>query len=399
LQSLDSLGLYLHIPFCRQICPYCPYNKTLLHDDLAARYVDAVCREIEMYAPLLRGKAITSFYIGGGTPTTLLDRGLDRLLAHIFDSFDMHCSIHMESHPNDLNESALDRIEALGVDDLSMGIEALQEHHLRTLRRPYTVEQAVDALARALRRSFTCVNADLMFALPGQKRAEVREAVQTLVDLGVDQVATYPLFEFPYTAWERTRTDGRVTGRPAGILERRRMLREIERVLYANGYRRTSVWAFTRDGIDKYCSVTVPTYIGLGASGSSYLRQWFYLNTFDVPAYCEAIEAGRLPIALSIELTERMQMAGWFYWRLYETEFRPAAFERRFGRPIDQVFGRNLDILSSVCWLRRRNGTLQLTDGGAYWLHVLQNVLSIKGIGELWGASVHEPWPHEVVLS
>jgi oxygen-independent coproporphyrinogen-3 oxidase len=79
LQGIDEFGLYLHIPFCRQICPYCPYNKEIYHPEVAESYVHAVKKEIDIYSRLLGGRPVTSFYIGGGTPTTLLYSGLDSI--------------------------------------------------------------------------------------------------------------------------------------------------------------------------------------------------------------------------------------------------------------------------------------------------------------------------------
>ena len=83
LESIDALGLYLHIPFCEQICPYCPYNKELYRDNLAERYVDAVKTEMDFYAEISGNKPITSLYIGGGTPTTMLDSGLGKIIGHL----------------------------------------------------------------------------------------------------------------------------------------------------------------------------------------------------------------------------------------------------------------------------------------------------------------------------
>ncbi|MBM4429149.1 MAG: radical SAM protein, partial [Chloroflexi bacterium] len=160
LQELDEVGLYLHIPFCRQICPYCPYNKELYDQNLAKRYARAVMREVDMYAAQLGDKPVTSFYIGGGTPTTMLHTGLPDLLDHIYRSLNMRCDIHLESHPLDLSQHNIDYISSLGVKHLSTGVEAVQDHHLRTLRRPYTAAQARSAVERAVGRGFTCVNAD-----------------------------------------------------------------------------------------------------------------------------------------------------------------------------------------------------------------------------------------------
>jgi coproporphyrinogen III oxidase-like Fe-S oxidoreductase len=394
LLDLDDFGLYLHIPFCRQICPYCPYNKELYHAEVAQRYARAVMREVDMYAAMVGAKPVTSLYIGGGTPTTMLYNGLPQILEHVYRSFNMQCDVHMESHPNDLSRENLNAILSLGVKHLSTGVEAVQDRHLRTLHRPYMAEQGRAAVLRAVDSGFRCVNADIIFALPQQTCAEVEEAGQALVAMGVDQVAAYPLFQFPYTRWAQ------VNGNAKGfsLLQKRNMLRILEGILYDAGFERTSVWAFTRQGVPKYCSVTVPLYIGLGASGGSYLRDVFYLNTFNVGEYIQALEKGTLPIALSLQLSERMQMAGWLYWRVYETRFKRSDFVRRFGEVFDRVYGRYIRLLSWLGLLRDRGDEIILTDSGAYWLHVLQDLFSIDYISKLWGTSKQDPWPARVVL-
>ena len=135
-REIDALGLYVHIPFCEQICPYCPYNKELYDSDLADAYVGAVKREIDLYGDIAAGKPITSFYIGGGTPTTMLESGLADIIGHVRERFDLHCDIHMESHPNHLSAANLSAIKSLGVRHLSIGVEALVDRHLKTLCRP-----------------------------------------------------------------------------------------------------------------------------------------------------------------------------------------------------------------------------------------------------------------------
>jgi coproporphyrinogen III oxidase-like Fe-S oxidoreductase len=394
--GLDGLGLYLHIPFCRQICPYCPYNKELYRPETALRYAKAVIKEIENYARLIRDIPITSFYIGGGTPTTMLFSGLEEILNQIYCSFKMQCEIHMESHPNDLTERNLARIASLGVAHLSIGVEALQDHHLETLSRPYTVDQARAAVSRAVDMGFTCVNADFMFALPAQTQEEVEQTASELIALGVDQVAAYPLFSFPYTRWFALQKESKFT--LPDILQRRRMFKKIERSFRRAGYERTSVWAFTRRGIPKYCSVTVPRYIGLGASGGSYLDDVLYFNTFNVNEYIAALERGGSPIGLSMELSRRMQMAGWLYWRIYETRFRKSDFQKRFGEDFDLVYGFFTGIFANLGLLRDEGDEVELNDRGAYWLHALQDLFSIDYVSKLWGISKQDPWPRRVVL-
>ena len=396
-QDIDEFGLYLHIPFCRQICPYCPYNKEIYHPEVAESYTNAVKKEIDIYSELIGNRPVTSFYIGGGTPTTMLYSGLDKILEHVFEAFNMQCDIHMESHPNDLTLDSLDAISSLGVEHLSMGVEALQDHHLKALRRPYSVKQVMTAVNRAVGNGFKCVNADFIFALPNQTYNEVEQAGHALVEMGVDQVAAYPLFRFPYTKMGRTARES--NHNLSTIFKRRKMLGILERIFYDAGFERTSVWAFTRPGVPKYCSVTVPLYVGLGASGGSYLKDVFYLNTFNVAEYIKALENGRMPIALSLDLTENMQMAGWLYWRIYETRFKRSDFQKRFGREFDRVYGKYMRLFSALGFLKMDDGDeIVLSDNGTYWLHVLQDLFSIEYISQLWGTSKQEPWPERVVL-
>jgi len=373
LRCIDEFGLYLHIPFCHQICPYCPYNKEMYHPDIAESYAMAVKREIDLYAELIDGRPVTSCYIGGGTPTTMLHSGLEGILRHVTSLLNMQCDIHMESHPNDLTADNLGVIRSLGVGHLSVGVEALQDHHLKALHRPYTAKQVKRAVGRAVSSGLKCVNADFIFALPGQTYGEVEEAGHALVKMGVDQVAAYPLFGFPYTDMGRAMKGNYYIPR---LFKRRNMLSILEGIFYGAGLERTSVWAFTRPGVEKYCSVTVPLYVGLGASGGSYLRDVFYLNTFNVQEYVRSLERGRLPIALSVDLTEEMQMAGWLYWRIYETQFKRSDFKKRFGREFDDVFGRYIGPLSAAGFLQDDGDEIILSDSGAYWLHVVEDVFS-----------------------
>jgi oxygen-independent coproporphyrinogen-3 oxidase len=395
-QDIDELGVYLHIPFCDQICPYCPYNKEIYNPDVARRYTIAVKKEIDFYAAIVGNRAITSFYIGGGTPTTMLYSGIENILIHIYDSFNIQCEIHLESHPNHLSLDNLNAIRSLGVENLSIGVESLQDRHLSTLSRPYTAEEVITTVNRAVNKDFNCVNVDFIFALPTQTYNEIEQAGHTLVQMGVSQVAAYPLFRFPYTKMGSNGTES--IFKISTIIKRRKMLGILENIFYDAGFERTSVWAFTKRGIPKYCSVTVPLYIGLGASGGSYLRDVFYLNTFNADEYIKALENGEKAFALSLDLSEKMQMAGWLYWRIYETRFKKMDFKKRFGKDFDRVYGRYLIPLARLGFLKDDGEQIVLTSRGTYWLHAFEDLFSIDYISTLWGTSKQEPWPERVVL-
>ncbi|MBN1791506.1 MAG: radical SAM protein [Bacteroidales bacterium] len=394
--AIDELGIYLHIPFCDRICPYCPYNKEVYSADACQSYVKSVIKEIDSYAFILKSKPVKSFYIGGGTPTTMLGKGIENLVNHIYRQFNMKCYVHMESHPNHLTAGNLSIIEALGVKYLSIGVEALQDRHLRMIERPYTVKEVTRNIERAAGRNFDCINIDYIFDLPGQTEAEVEQAGHDMVKMGIHQAATYPLFRFPYTRLGREfpkNNNAIVT-----MFRRRRFLKILEGIFYDAKYDRSSVWAFTKKGIDKYCSVTVPMYLGLGASGGTYLRGIFYVNTFSVKEYIKAIQDGRSPISLSIELTEAMQMTGWLYWRIYETRFRKSDFQRRFNKDFDSQFGKQMKILKWLGYLQNGDDQVSLSDKGIYWIHAFEDFFSIEYINKLWGASGINAWPEKVVL-
>jgi len=394
--AVDELGIYLHVPFCNRICPYCPYNKEVYSEESCHQYVHAVIKEIDTYAPMLRDKPVTSFYIGGGTPTTMLGKGIDTIINHIYRHFNMNCHVHMESHPNHLTAENLNLIEAMGVKYLSIGVEALQDRHLKLIERPYTVAEVKKNVERAVGRNFDCINIDYIFDLPGQTESEIEQAAHEIVNMGVHQAATYPFFRFPYTRLGRKfRGSRNVIGT---MLRRRRFLKILEGIFYDSGYDRSSVWAFTKKGVDKYCSVTVPLYLGFGASGGTYLRDLFYINTFNVNEYIRAIHEGKSPIALSIGLSEEMQMAGWLYWRLYETKFRKSDFQKRFNKSFDEKYGKQMKILSRLGYLKNGDDQIGLSDKGAFWIHAFEDYFSIDFINKLWGTSKYDAWPEKVVL-
>lgn len=394
--GIDDLGLYLHIPFCNRICPYCPYNKEVFTEEKAVAYKNALIKEMDVYASILGDKPITSFYVGGGTPTSILDFGLEDIFHHIRLRFNLQCGIHLESHPNHLTLENLRRIKALGVDYLSVGVEALQDHHLQNIKRDYTVKEAKSALERAMKMDFECVNMDFMFDLPNQTNEEIEEAAEEIIKIGVDQVATYPLFNFDYAHLKNNPLKKRKA--IPTMFRRRKMLKILEDYFYTNDFYRSSVWAFTKKGKDKYCSVTVPTYLGLGASGSSYLHNMFYVNTFKVNEYVKTIKEGQLPIALHIDLTKEMQMLGWLYWRIYETRFNKQDFNNRFNMDFDGKYGGYMNKLRHLGYLKDEAGQITLTDKGTYWIHAFEDYFSIDYINKLWGGLRKEAWPEAIVV-
>ena len=181
--NLESAGLYLHVPFCRNLCPFCPYNRVEYDIELFRLYEEAVHQEIELYTPHLKDCEFISLYIGGGTPTVDLD-GLLRILNHLKQNFSLSCDICIELHPANMESDCLYALKRAGVTMLSIGVESTSDKILKTIGRNHDGKTAIDSLRRAVKTDFESVNADLMFALPGQTIDDWEQDLMKVIEEG-----------------------------------------------------------------------------------------------------------------------------------------------------------------------------------------------------------------------
>lgn len=396
LGTLKNPGLYLHVPFCKNLCAFCPYHRVEYDDRLFDAYEKAVLHEIDRYADKLGGAKWVSLYIGGGTPTVNLP-GLLRILDRIRQRFAVACDICIELHPANMEPECLGALKNAGVTQVSIGVESATDRLLESIGRNHDAKTAIDSLKRAVETGFDSVNADLLFALPGQTLEEWEHDVKAVIDAGADQVSTYPLFTFPYSDLGQSEKVRRIR-RPGN----RRIRSQLDRTgsLAENaGFKRSAVWSWKKPGRKKFSSITRHHYIGLGPSAASMTGRDFYVNTFDVEEYARSVPAGR-QAALSLPVDRRLEMAYWFYWRIYELEVDGKEFAELFGgqETLDAVFGNVIRPFQKTGMIERRNGGYAVTDSGAFWIHRLQNEYSLNYINRLWGACRKEARPREVVL-
>jgi oxygen-independent coproporphyrinogen-3 oxidase len=394
--NLKRVGLYLHVPFCKNLCPFCPYNRIEYRDSLFDQYENAVYEEIEIYAPHLRGSEFVSLYIGGGTPTVNLP-GLLRILDYLKKNFSLSCDICIELHPANMDTECLEKLKMAGVTMLSVGVESTTDRILQNIGRNHDSATALNSLRRAVTTGFDSVNADLMFALPGQNLKDWENDLTAVIKEGVDQVSTYPLFSFPYSDLGQSQKI-RSVKRPANSLIRS-MLNRTDSILTSSGYERCAVWSWLKPSKKKFSSITRHHYVGFGPSAASMTGKDFYVNTFDVASYAKSLPEKR-PVALSMPVDLRLEMAYWLYWRIYELKIHQPDFKNLFGEEhsIESSFHNILKPLQSVGMLQKLNRGYQVTNSGAYWIHRLQNEYSLNYINRLWGACRKEPWPREVRL-
>lgn len=391
----DDVGLYIHIPFCTALCPYCPYNKMEYDARLARGYRTALLRELGLLKELLPRKKFRSIYVGGGTPTLMLDE-VAELLGWVRQQFGPVDNIGIEVHPQQAGPHVLEKIKAAGINMVSLGIQSFDDRKLKELGRNYSGSEALGALEAAVGASFDCVDADIMYNLPNQTVASVERDVSLCLQAGVDQLSVYPLIVFPLTALHRRLQRRKV--RRFSPLQEYRVLKNIDAVAKSHGYARASVWTYCRPNAPKYTSVTRESFVGVGAGAASQFGNYFYLNTFDVRAYIERASQGRLPINLVNVMGRRELMAYWLFWRCYESAIDLDRFYQLFGVRLQDQFPL-LHRLARLARLARKEGNcLQLTPAGLYFYHLLEKHYSLTYLNDMWAASMGQPWLDKVSL-
>lgn len=393
LPLISRADLYIHIPFCRSLCPYCPYNRVLYEKEQVEPYLRALLCEIDAYRAALGPIEIGSIYIGGGTPTAMLD-GLGTILEYLRKRFTLAGEIAVETIPSDLNDNSYRKLKEYGVNLLSIGIQSFNDRYLKLIGRNYRSGILPEVIRGAYAAGFDAVNLDLMFAFPGQTLEEALADLQNASDLGSDQITFYPLFTFPYTSIGEHMRLRQV--RFPRLLARRKMYKALHDAALSNGFSPISVWGFRRGDAPRFSSVTRNYYIGLGPGAGSRLPHMFYFNTFSVPEYVQACGGSSFPVALSMEMTPVMENYYWLYWRLYETCVPKDELFIRFPRDVNikRIFrlGAKLGLMSDG------NDHFVLTERGAFWIHLLQNYYVLNYVDKVWSSAMREPWPERIEL-
>jgi coproporphyrinogen III oxidase-like Fe-S oxidoreductase len=358
-------GLYLHIPFCRTICPFCPYNKVRYADDLAGRYLERLEREAEMYLAALPGP-YPSLYVGGGTPTLCLD-GMEDLLTGLAVAGERA----IEVLPTHMTERTAERLRGLGFDFVSLGVQSFDESVLRRLRRPGTPAASRAAIETALGR-FDCVDVDLIFDAAYDDPRILLDDLAECFRFGVHQVSTYPLMRFGFTPFGKGRHDRRAE---------HSLLRTAGELAASHGYERRSVWTFNRVGAPTYSSITRPSYLGLGAGAASFAGRAFFVNHFGLGQYIDAVDSGHLPVARIARLPGPAAAAYRSFWQAYTGVMPLRSDDPLLSHPVS-VVARNLSRL--LGWSERADGAVALTAAGYDRYHDLERWVTYHLIEPLW---------------
>ncbi|WP_395700909.1 radical SAM family heme chaperone HemW [Aquabacterium sp.] len=202
LGESPPLSLYVHLPWCLAKCPYCDFNSHALPDGRPPeqRYLDALIADLEAALPMVWGRPVISIFIGGGTPSLFSPEGIDRLLAAVRARLPLEpgSEITLEANPGTFERERFKAFRAAGVTRLSIGVQSFDDEMLKRLGRVHDGAQARAAIEEA-REAFDTFNIDLMYALPGQSLAQLRQDVDTALSFAPPHLSIYHLTIEPNT--------------------------------------------------------------------------------------------------------------------------------------------------------------------------------------------------------
>jgi coproporphyrinogen III oxidase-like Fe-S oxidoreductase len=361
----EGLGcLYLHVPFCETLCPFCSFHRVQHRHTQAQRYFHALRREVRLYHEA--GFRFSTAYFGGGTPTTEPGELVETIeLAR--DLFGLR-DISVETNPEDLRPEILGPLRAAGVTRLSVGVQSFDDSLLRDMQRYEKYGSGVEARDHLRRAAglFPTLNVDLIFNLPHQTLASLERDLQIVRGGGANQVSFYPLMTSPGVA--------RRMAASTGLPDPRRLRLFYQTILarLTPEFKPSSAWCFTRrgEGSDEYI-VEADFYVGVGSGAFSYLDGTLYATTFCLDTYERRIARGLTGITVQNRLAAGDQMRYSLLVKMFGLRLDRDWALRRYG---PRFFRRLWGELRTLEWLgaaRRDQNGWQLTERGMYWLMLM----------------------------
>ena len=383
----ENLGLYIHIPFCKSICNFCPYCKVRYQKELCDRYLDALLREIRMVGSQYpEKKRVTSLYFGGGTPALVADR-LKEIIDTCKEYFEITEGIGLELHPDNVTVETLQTIRDAGVTKISIGIQSFQEKYQHILGRKAVDLKTMAAALGAV--PFETVSMDFIFALPEQTFEDLKRDIDLAFASGANHIAIYPFIDFTFTKSPVKAMEKK---------EKRDLLDSITRYCLERGCVRNSIWTFSSLPEAGYSSMTRDNFLGFGCSATTLLKGQFKINTFSVEEYCKRIDEGMLPTSLTIRFTKRQRMVYYLFWTAYSTRVDERDFEKFFGVPLKKMYGLELWLAKVLGFVTKSEGVYQMTLKGAFYYHYYENFYTLAYIDKMWGIMRKEAFPEKIEL-
>lgn len=406
----NPLVLYVHIPFCNNVCSCCIYNKFNANGPLLNKYLDALKAEIANYAqrPHIRDSEIISGYIGGGTPAVLSTAQLDDLLTYIFKHFNMsnkdaRFTFTIETTPNEIDEEKAIMLHNHGIDRISIGAQSFDDVLLNRIGRTHTGQKVKEAVGIVRKAGFEHICVDLMYGLPGQTIEQWEKTLDEWLSLRVDSLGFYPYLLIPGSKLALQIQRGTIPPTPPQETLDRMFEIGTEKLL-SNGYFACTPNELGRetkaDGGIKWSDYNVKTYdvgpkgfrgvitstfprtthiahswyeggelLGIGSGAYGYMKNYWYLNEPDIHKYMEMVKNGKLPTVAGTYISKEEAIAKFMVMGTKFLKLLRTDFEKKFGIDMMQVYEKEIKQLEEWGLIEMSKESLQVTyPKGWYYL-------------------------------
>jgi len=379
-----DLGVYVHVPFCERVCPYCDFAveaSGALDPTVEDEFVDGLLAELDQARRALEAeladRRLATVYLGGGTPSLLRPESVERVLVALGAAFPGPAGeVTLELNPGRLETARVPGFRAAGVTRVSVGVQSLHDDTLRRLGRAHGGDDARRGLEACLGAGFDSVSADLIYAAPGQGEDELLEDLAWLVDAGVPHVSAYALTVEPDTPFALAERRGqlRLPDEDTAL----RMSRRLRGLLCAAGLEQYELSNYARRGHRSRHNQRYwlrQSVLGLGPSAASLVGERRFQNPRSRPEWEAGVRAstpaagppsggrGSRPAQEQLSAYETRREALWLGLRRLDGVSR-AAWIRRFGEPPEARFGPELGDLRGLGLIEDRAGCIRLTERG-----------------------------------
>jgi oxygen-independent coproporphyrinogen-3 oxidase len=349
--------LYVHIPFCARICPYCAFYKERADSSQTQRFCEALLREIEDVSARLTLKLETIFF-GGGTPTTLTTAQLEYLLSGLRDRLDLSRLVEwtLEANPGSVSPRKAALLRAMGVSRISLGVQSWDDDLLKLLGREHNAAQAEASFHILREAGFANLSIDLMFGLPGQTLAQWKSDLEKTIRLQPDHISTYCLTYEEDTEFFLRHARGEFREDPESDAQ---FLEAAMQMLESAGFQHYEISNYARPGFSSAHNRGYwagDDYLGIGPSAFSTVGLERWQNVPDYRAYADRVLGGTSPVESIEPLTPEMK----------RTERIALALRTREGIPVQELqsWPNERREFIELGLLRELNGSFVLTPRG-----------------------------------
>lgn len=309
---LNELGIYIHIPFCKQKCYYCDFVSYSNKCSEVKEYIESLKKEIEEFD--FSNYKVTSIYIGGGTPSyidsiyivEILSELKEKLKCNLIEFKDIEITI--EVNPGTVDTKKLNDYKKLGINRLSIGLQSTKNDILKKIGRIHTYQEFLEIYKLARETGFKNINIDLMIGIPGQKIGDLKNTLQDIIKLEPEHISVYSLIIEENTPIEKMLEKGEIK-LPDEDLERN-MYWYVKNTLELNGYNHYEISNFAKLGKESRHNLNCwnqEEYIGFGVAAHSYLNDIRFSNTINVEEYIQHIENNRKEENIQIEESQSLE--------------------------------------------------------------------------------------------